>query len=394
MALTVKHLNADTTFLLTFSPVFAPPHADGRFPGSFTILIDPWLDGPSSIWNPKFQISHHTTESCVRSLTEIPEPDLIIVSQDKPDHCHRETLCSLPADSHVRILATPAAAKKIISWNHFRNASIETMQPYSASSQKTIKRIPVPGYTRSSAPGEVTIAYLPAKMDVTRLHNAFGITYRAPSSQTTAPSGTIVDLPLSPPASPALSPSPTISRPRTAERSVSFLAAPISGPLTPPPDTPMSEQMPDFPTMSVREKPLSVLYSPHGVSTSTIAPYASMHLAKESALPLTALFHSINTEENPWFMGGVVAAGYPGGADIVRKLGAQCWISAHDEVKDNRGWSVAFIKSTKYTMDDVQRKLEDDVRSYAEKNNEKKRHVKTMVLNLQPGQQMRVSRPP
>lgn len=392
MALTVKHLNADTTFLLTFSPAFAPPHADTQFPGSFTILIDPWLDGPSSIWNPKFQISHHTTESCVKSLTDLPEPNLIIVSQDKPDHCHRETLCSLPAHSHIRILATPAAAKKIISWNHFKNASIESMQPYNASSPKTIQRIPVPSYTRSSAPGEITIAYLPAKMDVTRLHNAIGITYRAPGSQTTAPSGTVVDLPLSPPASPGSS--PTVSRPRTAERSVSFSADPSGGLLTPPPDTPSTGQMHDFPLMPTREKTLSVLYSPHGVSMSAISPYASAHLAKESALPLTALFHSINTEENPWFMGGQVAAGYPGGANIVRKLGAQCWISAHDEVKDNRGWSVAFIKSTRYTMEDVQKKLEEDVRSYAEKKNDQRRRVQTMVVSLDPGQQMRIPQGP
>ncbi|GAB7356356.1 hypothetical protein MBLNU459_g7144t2 [Dothideomycetes sp. NU459] len=229
-------------------------------------------------------------------------------------------------------------------------------------------------------------------MDVTRLHNAFGITYRAPGSQAVAPSGNIVELPLSPPASPGTS--PVVSRPRTAERSVSFSAAQSYGSLTPPQDTPMTGQMPEFPLMPAREKTLSVLYSPHGVASSAIAPYASTHLAGEFALPLTALFHSINTEQNPWFMGGMVAAGYPGGADIVQKLGTQCWISAHDEIKDNRGWSVAFIKSTRYTMQEVQTKLQEDVQRYDEKKNEKAHRVKTMVVSLEPGQQMRISRGP
>jgi hypothetical protein len=88
----VKPLNADTTFLIDFIPSFAPPYATARFPGSFTILIDPWVTGSSSVWSEAFQISHHTTSPCISSLRDIPEPDLIIISQDKPDHCHKQTI--------------------------------------------------------------------------------------------------------------------------------------------------------------------------------------------------------------------------------------------------------------------------------------------------------------
>src|ERR1700760_2952743 len=125
MALRIQQLNADTTFLLTFSPTFAPDSStirkkSKRFPGEYTILVDPWLSGHSSILHPAFQISHHTTPPMIASLAQLKqEVDLIIISQDKPDHCHKETLCSWPTKKKVEILATPAAAKKIRSWRHF-----------------------------------------------------------------------------------------------------------------------------------------------------------------------------------------------------------------------------------------------------------------------------------
>ena len=52
-------------------------------------------------------------------------------------------------------------------------------------------------------------------------------------------------------------------------------------------------------------------------------------------------------------MGGNVAAGLPGGVDIARNLMARCWISAHDEDKDNSGISVANVKTRKYYIQEV-----------------------------------------
>lgn len=376
----VKPLNADTTFLIDFIPSFAPAHVSARFPGSFTILIDPWVTGSSSVWKESFQISHHTTSPCISSLRDIPEPDLIIISQDKPDHCHKQTLCTLPADSKIHILATPVAAKLIKSWKHFTHATIEVMQPYNSKDDKSVIRIPIPGYSLTSQGGEVTISYMPQKMDPTRLHNAIGLTYRAPNSKTTSVNGSVVNLLNLPPI------------PQDSPLAGNFLDLVVDGsrPLTPP-DSPM-ELEGDLPTIPPMEKTISVLYSPHGVSYAAVEPYAQSFLAKESALPLTALFHSINTEENPWFMGGVVAAGYPGGAEIVRNLGARYWISAHDEVKDNRGWSVAWIKSSVYSAEEAQQKLDEENRNIAlhQDGKHEKANYRTQIVRLDVGERLRI----
>ncbi|KAF2766979.1 hypothetical protein EJ03DRAFT_277038 [Teratosphaeria nubilosa] len=307
MAVTIEKLNDDTTFLLAFAPAFAPQtKARRHFPGAYTILLDPWLCGSSSMLHPTFHVSHHTAESAVRSLADLDAPpDLIIVSQDKADHCHRETLCTLPPHTSARVLATPAAARKIKSWGHFDADVVEVIKPYSPSSPRSVLRIALPAYTSTSSAGEITIANIPTRRDLTALHNAIGITYRAPGS------------------------------------------------------------------LLSTEKTLSIIYTPHGISLPTLRPYLDHHLRRITSAhltpkytstdppPITALFHSLNTEQNPWFMGGLVAHGAPKGIELANALRPKHWIGAHDEQKDNRGISVSWIKSRQYSAKAVQAMLEE-----------------------------------
>jgi hypothetical protein len=304
MSLTIQKLNTDCTFLLAFSPAYntAEEHLH-LFPGAFTILIDPWLSGGSSILHPTFQYTKHTDAPHITSLADLKQPiDLIIISQDKPDHCHRETLCSLPKDKHVNILATRAAAKKIKSWSFFDENNIHIIPPYSPNDKKeTLITIALPAYTSTSAPGELTIAHLPTKHDLTKVHDAIAITYRPP--------GTIFS---SPP-------------------------------------TPTSSQQPQPQT-------LSLLYTPHGISPSTLAPYLQTHLIPQSALPLTALIHAFSHERNPSCLGGSVVRGAPGGLELLEALEGrvETWISAHDAPLERRGWSVRWLKSRVLGAEEVE----------------------------------------
>ncbi|KAK5172868.1 uncharacterized protein LTR77_002988 [Saxophila tyrrhenica] len=384
MALTVTQLNGDTTILLTFCPAFAPEQNDKRtrFPGDYTILIDPWLSGQSSILHPTFQVSQHTVEPAIASINDIKEHiDLIIISQDKPDHCHKETLCSLSKKKQVNIIATPAAAKKIRSWGHFNPRRVLAMDPYKADRPETVVRIPLPAYTSTSASGEITIANIATKRDVTGLHNAIGITYQPPSSVFTMNTqweryeqGTTVQLStngISRPQTPAQRPrtgSDTLPPPtdkKLLRKSVSFPYLPQQTPPTPAPPLPPlpapHHQRADSgianPTPAPNTEPLlSLLYTPHGITPHTLAPYHTTHLR---SLPLTALFHSMNTEENPWFMGGRVAGGAPGGVELAKAVRAREWFGAHDEEKDNRGLATVWIKSRRFGVEEVRGMLEE-----------------------------------
>ncbi len=76
-----------------------------------------------------------------------------------------------------------------------------------------------------------------------------------------------------------------------------------------------------------------------------------------AALPLTLLLHSFDRVQNPWWLGGNIAAGLPGGVEIAQNLMAKCWISAHDEDKDNSGLSVMSVKTRKYKIEEVREML-------------------------------------
>ena len=99
-----------------------------------------------------------------------------------------------------------------------------------------------------------------------------------------------------------------------------------------------------------REKTLSVIYSPHGVSYDVIRPYASSYLVSESALPLTALLHSFDCVENPWWLGGNISAGSPGGTDCTTRSrrseedgGRRC---CQEEATQHRDHNTGFWRET------------------------------------------------
>ena len=376
MSLSVKHLNGDTTFLLTFSPndkhdAPRPSNQYQQLPGSFTILIDPWLTGSCSMLHPKFLLSRHTRPSSIKHLSEIPEPNVVLVSQDKPDHCHEPTLRQLDHTSPISVvLAEPSAAKRIRAMKHFDPGMVHELRPFSHKSYNSVIRFCVPPIVPGGTAGEVTISFIPGKMDIAGVHNATAFTYRPPSTTsipmrplsppTTSPyqsalqaqalhSRTVPNVPLTPPDSPQYSSRTNTTATTTSSNPSSSFSSSHHG---------RSISSASSMSSSARyspytEKSLSVIYSPHGVTYGLIHDYASHHLVPNAALPLTLLLHSFDRVNNPWWMGGNVAAGLPGGAEIATNLMAKCWISAHDEDKDNTGLSVANVTKKKYDLKEV-----------------------------------------
>lgn len=400
MALTIKHLNEDASFLLSLEPI-VPPHIKGAAaaPKPYIILLDPWITGPSKIFHSKISVSTHKNPACVASLSELPEPDLVIISQHKSDHCNEATLRQLPGTgTKTQILAEQASARVIKSWKYFDSDKIWTIPKWEdprLTGKSTVIRVPVPAVTPDGQPGEVTVAWIPQKRDLACLHSAIALTYRPPSMDG-----------LASPAQYSLAP-PQISPP-TTPRSVRSIAPPFPkvpkavstdpkrtgarpAPLTPPMSPTNSvlfarsaaATLPASPTDSMTPaplfsacrpissaagtitaaaqhkehgnttRPLSLIFSPHGINYVHLAPYASSHLVSEAALPLTALLHCMDSISNPWWLGGNICAGLPAGAEIARRLCARVWLSAHDGDKDVRGLATGLLKTRKYGRDEV-----------------------------------------
>ncbi|KAF1808504.1 hypothetical protein P152DRAFT_462504 [Eremomyces bilateralis CBS 781.70] len=353
MSLTVKALNGDTSFLLTFAPPIASDDLSdpGQFPGSYTILIDPWLTGSADIISSRFSSCNHVPPFPTASLAELPEPDMIIISQDKPDHCHEETLCQLSPHITSAILAAPAAARKIRSWQHFDSGRIESLQKYNPARPATLYRLEIPSFSPSGESGEVTVAFMPSKRDMTGVHNTVGITYRPPSSVlSTTQKATYHSILPTPPHSPSMTtlsasvgatpvpfspssvsfpPSPGVyHRPSTAHSLNAPLSPLTSLPMSPSrPTTSQSQrsvpisfsQLSDVPPVPplppayassahqvsslqlhsstiATERVLSVLYSPHGFLPTASSNHLSSYLtpllrayATSHLMPLAAL---------------------------------------------------------------------------------------------------------
>lgn len=383
MSLTVKHLNGDTTFLLTFSPNErrppSPPSVQRQqITGTFSILVDPWISGPSTMWHPKFLLSRHTNPSCIQNLSHISDPNVVLVSQDKPDHCHEATLRQLdPTSPITTILAEPAAAKRIRGYKFFDPERVHALREFSPKKPDSIIKFYIPPIVPGGSPGEATISFIPARLDVSGVHNAICITYRPPST-TYAPSRPFTprsphgdsrlkqfpqdfpatqNLPVTPPESPV----PLKSALSFSSNALSTSSSPLSKQ-----SSTFSNHNPSISSASSvtstsrmhSEKALSVIYSPHGVNYPLIHTYAS-HLVNTAALPLTLLLHSFNRVQNPWWMGGNITAGLPGGVEIAQNLMAKCWISAHDEDKDNSGLSVMSTKTRKHSIEEVRAMLQE-----------------------------------
>jgi hypothetical protein len=468
MSLTVRHLNADTSFLLIFSPEAHPLPSDFKSAnGAYSVLIDPWLVGDSIVTAPWFAITKRVIPSAIQHLSQIEEPDVVVVSQNKPDHCHKETLLQLRPEAKTIIAAEPGAARTIKSWNHFDPNHIQGLTKYDPKTRfGNSFRLRIPPLSPQGHAGEVCISFIPAKNYLTGLHNAFGITYTPPTHhRAIAPVPTIdlpkstkyFHIPMSPVSLPANSPPQPVSpgfpravsmdaqrptkghRPQlsrssntasseflplsesirlsgqvsevkddTQEVPPSTISKQKSEPLLQltnsfdfgidlptynfnlvealptPPDSPKPEplQSPNFssrksmgpspqksissiashpslvsPVTPARPKPISIIYSPHGLPFADLQPYIRNHLVRIGALPLTLLLHSFDHAQNPWYLGGNIMSGAAGGAKIARALMARCWISAHDEEKDDKGFSVKQLKIRRNQADDVRKAL-------------------------------------
>jgi hypothetical protein len=107
MSLTLRHLNADTSWLIIFN--------------EFKILLDPWLIGSQTDYFRYFSTQEHAILPSIQNISRDLDMqiDAVIISHEFTDHCHEQTLRSLSAT--VPVFATTNASKRIRRWNYFQH---------------------------------------------------------------------------------------------------------------------------------------------------------------------------------------------------------------------------------------------------------------------------------
>lgn len=280
----------------------------------FTIIADPWLKGYSTIGHRIFSSSKHLNEPFTNNLAFI-EPDIILISQDKSDHCNQETLKTLSsAGGHFIILAEPAAAKKIRGWKYFAEEKVITLPKWEDGG---VREISIPGPTPLSTPGKMIIGFISQKWSVKApagLHKAIAISYQAPS---------VVPVPVDTP------------------------------PQTPPETGSASDPRFVHPAL-IRQKPISIIFAPHGCDSAAVEKYCYAHFGPIGALPLSAMLHCFDEVTNPPYLGGNICRGLPGGLKLAQSLSPEVWISTHDGEKEVKGLTTGALTITKYDRSAVE----------------------------------------
>jgi len=197
----LHHLNADTTWLLQIPR----PNVSRHSRRWYNVLIDPWLSGSQSDVASWFSQQWHAFESSVKTIKEVETLardiehlseqlqgsdrrssialargdgdetsviDVVAISHEFTDHCHKETLLELNAD--VPIVATVKAAQIIRGWKHFRNVLETPRFPSTSADWRETSISPLPAW--------LSIARLVSAKDVLDYHSALMIAF-APNEE-------------------------------------------------------------------------------------------------------------------------------------------------------------------------------------------------------------------
>ena len=127
-------------------------------------------------------------QCCIENLAQLdPPPNIVVISQDKPDHCHERSLKQLDAGlKDTTIYAQAGAAKRIRSWKYFPSQKVIPFSTYTnGDSETNLVRFSIPAQEDlhkypGVIPGELTMAFLAPKFDLAGVHSGVGFTYRPP----------------------------------------------------------------------------------------------------------------------------------------------------------------------------------------------------------------------
>jgi hypothetical protein len=163
MSLILRHLNADTSWLIIF--------------GEFKILLDPWLFGSQTDFFRYFSTQEHATPPSIQNISRDLDIqiDAIIISHEFTDHCHEQTLRSLSAI--IPVFATTNASKRIRQWHYFHHVydiPLLNDRPEKFTLSILSKQQPELGM-----PNTVSVGYIPEKglMALPALHGATCISF-------------------------------------------------------------------------------------------------------------------------------------------------------------------------------------------------------------------------
>jgi hypothetical protein len=169
MSLTLRHLNADTSWLIIFD--------------EFKILLDPWLFGSQTDFFRYFSTQEHSVPPSIQNINRDLDMQInaIIISHEFSDHCHEQTLRSFSAT--IPVFATSNASKRIRRWNYFQHVfdiPLLDDRPENFTLSMLSRQQP-----QLNMPNTINVGYIPEKgfMALPSLHGATCVSFLVNNQQ-------------------------------------------------------------------------------------------------------------------------------------------------------------------------------------------------------------------
>lgn len=316
----VTHLSADATFLLSYIPIH--PQLQSTAPGTnaaatpFTLLLDPWLVGPSPVFHPSFSTQSHTTPPSITHLSQLEKsPDIILISQDKSDHCNEETLRQLDIspggrDENVRVFAVRGAAGKVKGWfGKIKEGRVVELRDWKRAKRDGVVRVEIPACWEGGtieACVEITDHRAIHQWEFPTLHSALGIRFVTTYIPVTTPSSPITHTHLT-------------------------------------------------------------MFTPHGVPPSGLLPYLTDLSPPQQAPIIDLLLHPFTLTTAPLHLGGKITLGIPNITKLLKSgVGVRIVASAHDEKKEVGGYMRSRIKTRRWGREEAKGEIWGAMLSEAE----------------------------
>lgn len=329
-----RTVNADSSWLLQL-PIPSPSHTNGTATHRrwFNILLDPWLSGPQSDVVSWFSTQWHAIAPHYPSIADVlrlcgrvdalslsqsvsstdapsaPESDgqgeddgridLVVISHEFTDHCHRETLLGLPPSTPV--WATTKAVGVVRGYKHFEH--VVEVPPFAGGDWRALARDSGAEKGKEGAKSVSERGGPPDFLRVARVVEGKDALYYH--------SGIVIIFDLSPGASPAAAPAPAASA---------------------------SASYPEY-----------LLYTPHGLRPASLPPLLPP-LADPALHPLLML-HGLHDVRIDFSL--QLNLGAHNGLAAQRALGARYWVGTHDEVKKGGGVVAWFLRRKRWVLGDA-----------------------------------------
>jgi hypothetical protein len=337
----LTHLNADTTWLLSLPVPLS--HASRRRRRYFHILIDPWLTGPQSDVAAFFSTQWHAIPSCCQTIKEVEEViqgiEDVAAGSERQSSKHTEKrgrpgMKRMETEDVIVVDTDPGKGTKDLGGEMGLDKHDEKEEQHGG--EGWIDAVVI-SHEFTDHMHQPTLLSLPSSVPVFATAKAYSIIRSWKHFHTVLPISRFCgDWTKERPGEGILPDWVGVHRVAYAGNDLLYYHSAILVSFN-----------------SGTGEVAGVIYTPHGISPSDLAPI----ITSSPTINILALLHGLqDISLQSWLKTAQLNMGAHNGLKVVRMLGVKYWVGTHDEVKKGGGVVGWFLKRVGVSLEEALKK--------------------------------------